>query len=394
MAEEGIFRRSYMDGVSTIKDLALAFSDMTPSELDGFIRGEGRRSNGKVLAHTDDPLVAGDTGVSTTTYSPEDIYWVAHFADMFQILPVLPWPADDGIQAISTEEATTAGAAESGAIVDTDVPTVTQYTVTCPFIQSAWEFTWEAARVAKLRGGGILNEGTLDRYYDTRHPDELNTDILADASSGASGAGGDRYAGTEATDGFEALDRLIANDSEEDAFGGSHDHWFDPYSATCDRDTGTTYDAGVSHNSGTDRLLTDEMIDDAIETVIGNGARKEDLVIVTSLNTKSFIERQWDGQISFAENVIMHNVGMTVDTYKGIPIHGVVGCPADTIGRVYILDTAHIGIWIYLPTTKFVASNPILLDTLKTKKLMVTGGQLVCTNFKTQYKIRDLKRAA
>ncbi|MFH1603998.1 MAG: hypothetical protein ABIH03_08830 [Pseudomonadota bacterium] len=353
----------------------------------------------------DDPLIASTTGVYSTTYNAAPLYWVVHHSELLQLIPSDPWPADNGIQAITTDEATSAGVAETGAIADTDKPDVGgSFTIAPKLIENAWERSTLADMFANLRGHGQLNAASLAAYFKSRHPDMINDMALVEASAVAGAAGANRTAGTHDLS-VEALDRIISNDDEEDTFGGSYTTWFDLYgSLAVDRDSATTWDAYVDHASGVDRNLTQKMLDDLIGNSLDNGAKKENLIILTKRDTKRFISRAFEDSVRYAPTQIdMRNLGGVItqgisvgrDTafYDEVPIFDILGFPADTIGRIMCIDTETLRWKWAVPTQTLETSDYILLDALKTKHLMFSALELVCTNFKRQGKIRDLTSA-
>jgi hypothetical protein len=83
--------------------------------------------------------------------------------------------------------------------------------------------------------------------------------------------------------------------------------------------------------------------------------------------------------------------------YNRIPVITDVNCLADTggISRMYFLDTDYLKFRVAMPTSYFEGGmrrgDPFGLNYLKSEGMYLTGGEVVCYNFKAQGKLRDLK---
>ena len=103
--------------------------------------------------------------------------------------------------------------------------------------------------------GGL---GSLRLYMAVQHKEFINRMLLADVESDAAASSGN-HTGTKD---FESLDRIVSSDAEEDALGGSHVGFYDPWAAdaTVDRDgNGGEFDCTVESASGT--IGTDGVLD-------------------------------------------------------------------------------------------------------------------------------------
>jgi hypothetical protein len=150
-----------------------------------------------------------------------------------------------------------------------------------------------------------------------------------------------------------------------------------------------------------------------------NGARTN--LIVTGSDTKWRIFRIYESQVRY-QGVLKRDelvkigvngvsteegigAGIRVATLYGIPMIVSQGVQKDTISRIYLLDTTEdpetdiprLGIGLLYPTLYFESGlngkdgHPFAIDFFGTKGGYYTAGELVCTFFKAQGKIRDLK---
>jgi len=235
----------------------------------------------------------------------------------------------------------------------------------------------------------------------------MNQLLLSDVETEA-GTGG-AYAGKG---GFETIDRVIASDSEEDAFGGGGSAYYDIFGL--DRDDASTFDSIVNHNSGTDRALSDSLIRTVIYDVKANGGNTT--VINTHYDTARTAIALYSDQVRY--NVIGEatvqvgvngiqtedgiNVGIRIATIYMIPMIESKDVTQDTIGRMYFLDTSdpegsgkpRLSLDISHPTQYFQAgvddNTPFVIDKFTTKGMYRTNGEIRCTSLNAQGKLRDL----
>lgn len=156
------------------------------------------------------------------------------------------------------------------------------------------------------------------------------------------------------------LDRAIASSGEEanatDANGTAYTDGALDYGSV-DRSADTWADSYVDHNSGTLRQLTKSLMDDFIDEYINHGsAREEDVVFLTGRNTARVLSEiqkddntvrvQFDDegrdQVNDAETVPGVTGTSRIRTYDGIPIVANQNAPADSLERVYAIDTSTI----------------------------------------------------
>ena len=142
----------------------------------------------------------------------------------------------------------------------------------------------------------------------TKHKEAMNQQLLRDVQT-QTGAGG-VYAGIT---GFETIDRVIASDSEEDANGGAGSAYYDIFGL--DRDSATTFDANVSHNSGTDRALSDSLIRTMIYDIKEDGGNTT-VINTTSVTNKFFIiPNYYNRYKSTLQDLVTHNHRLREQNY-------------------------------------------------------------------------------
>ena len=156
------------------------------------------------------------------------------------------------------------------------------------------------------------------------------------------------------------LDRAIASSDEEatatDANGTAYTDGALDY-GSIDRSADTWADSYVDHNSGTLRQLTKDLMDDFIDAYIDHGsAREEDVVILTGRKTARVLSEIQKGdntvrityddegrdQVNDAETVPGVAGTSRIRTYDGIPIVANQNAPADSLERIYAIDTSTI----------------------------------------------------
>jgi len=368
------------------------------------------------ISKVDAPVLSSTTGVYNAVYGAMVWGQINQEANVFGCMPKFPW-LRSGWRVITARAASSSvGVAEGGSLPDTVKPTFAELTASPKSIAH----NFEVAEVQDFLAAESLDDafGGMDHMrplIGMHHKEMINVMLLRDVSAEAGAATGHRDATyDDQYESFETIDRIVASNSEETAFGGTYDNWFDPYGTTVNREA-VTYDAQVSHASGTDRTLTDSLIRTQIATVKEYGANPS--VVITGHDTYSRIQGLYDTAVrysplgmskaSFGVNGINTatglEMGIDVATVYGLPLIVSKNVTKDTISRIYILDTSdpegfgepRLGIKIAKPTQYFEAGigagTPFSVGKLSTEGMYRTMGEIVCHNFVTQGKIRDLK---
>ena len=264
-----------------------------------------------------------------------------------------------------------------------------------------------------------LGMSNIKEFMAVQHKENLSRMLMIDAEAAASGASGN-YAGST---NWESLDRIISSDSEEDALGGAHADWYDPWDKL-DRDDSDTYDAVVRSASGeigTNGPLTQSNTRRFFRDVLKSGGKYGD-VVLTSHDVVAEIQEIFDTQVRYrlGEKVVEldvngvrtfsgHNVGLQVAALYGVPIIGTKDSArnandADEVGRMFMLDTSdpesfgqpRLGIGIARPTTyREIGSGtpyyPFYTNRFNERGLYYTFGETICVRYNGQGKMRDIE---
>jgi len=379
----------------------------TMEEMEEFYYGPSK------IKKADDPVLTTDPGWWQTIFGRKVWSWLDYEKNVFAILPKAPWrqsgwrvmtaPAFSWAQPTGGAQVP-GGVDEHGAMPDTAHPTWAQLG-TRPKTMIHGFNTSEVAEFLSGVDDAIDLLPELRREFGLEHAAIINTALITDVEQLAAAATAD-WAGTN---NFETLDRIISSDSEEDAFGGTYAGYYDAwkkYATTeIDRDASTTYDAIVDHNSGTDRDLVLSLIDALFTKIWKAGGKPK--VIVTGYDTKQAWQQLLEAERRFMETARVVptfagirgvapgvEAGFFVATYHGIPILETAQMPADTISRIFVLDTDFLELRIAKPT-RYYETAPgagyIYLNKVGIEGAYETMGELLCNRFNIQAKLRDLK---
>lgn len=339
------------------------------------------------IAKADAPVAfASDTGYFNPIHGRVAFSLFNNDAVFFNVLPKVGWTTS-GFRVRTARGFTpgSGGVADAGAVPDTVKSTVVEVTTTLKQTVTAFEY---GATSFERSGDDVyaFDEELINKGKD--HLRDINAQLLKDANT---------LAGVN----FESLDRIASNNSEASDGTialGSNDA--DIYGL--DRDSVTTYDAYVDHNSGTDRNITVAILRSMIETVTENSGVRPN-VILTGYDQRQNILALFESQVRYMDTIKVgmngvntaegYAMGAQIATVDGIPIFADSNVAKDTGSRVYCFNTEYLFLAIRTPTTitKSVSDLDMLNRGLLTRKVMFrTSGELICTNFATVGKIRDL----
>ena len=348
-----------------------------------------------VLRKTDDPAVSSDTGMGTAVCTAGIFYQLNYKSPVVSVLPRKPLTGEK-IKIITTDEATGAGISEGGALVDSDVPVFAEITLPEKEVMNRWQVTDKADRKKRYRPDAVGAAEIAD-YYRVRHPKVIQNHFMQDME-------------TLAGDNFESLDRLISSYAEISGCGytaGDADPWTEAISGV-NRDAAASdiYDSQVLEYDSTPEALTLTKIQTLIEQTQDFGAEPERQLFVCPKNVmrrwKALVAPgqrfgEWHGEKSMVNGVESEGGmkgGVTLQSWEGIPIVTVKSADmpseSDEAGRLFLLDLDNIGFWMSLPTTVYSEDSRVANDFLGVDSIVVTAGELVCTKFSSQGKIRDI----
>jgi len=316
---------------------------------------------------------------------------VNHERNLMAALPKKPWD-HSGLRFLSGKARTTPqGVTETATIPDSEKSDYVTATAK-PKIQV------DVGEVTQLMNLVSAYDDAIDALEMERkekaelHAELINVAFLTDV---------DTLAGNN----FESVDRIVSAYTEVANCGitaGDSDIY------GIDRDAGAGWsDAQVEHNSNVDRDLSLGLIDDLFAAIWGEGAKPN--LIVTGVDT--FVrwgallqtEQRFFGEGKFVATVNGvqsvgegYEGGFLLSSYHGAPILCSQAVPKDTISRIYMLNTDYLYFKLLQPTKYYesgidVTKDPWPVGKLSNKFMYETIGELICTKFHVQGKIRDLK---
>lgn len=373
----------------------------TIQELINFTYGHAM---GADVHKADAPVLTTTTGVFNPVFGAQAFSQLNMEGNAFAALPKYPWQKS-GWRAITADAGSAAdgGVSENGAIPDTIKPTFAEIEVSVGEVSHSFDISYSNELLANTGDDSIAKMEALRTYFAALHAKRINEQLLVDVD-------------TAYSSGFESIDRVVSSNAEVSNLSlDANDA--DIYGL--DRDGGATWaDAVVDDNSGTDRTFQLSLVEDTLATLEANGARTN--IILTGSDTKWRIISQAQNSVRYrgilsSETVSLGvngvsteegmNFGVRVRAIYDIPLISSQAVPKDTISRIYLLDTTlqaetgvpRLGIAMLSPTLYFESGmsaanpNPFAIGRFGTEGLFYTAGQLVCTFFKAQGKIRDLK---
>ena len=357
----------------------------------------------------DAPVLSSTTGVYNRVFG--QFVWATfnQEANTVGIIPKTVWDRSGWrLQTARAGSSADGGVAEGGAIPDTIKPTFLEVSNSLKTNAHTFEVSEHQEYFVQHEDDATSDLAHMREVMGTKHKEAMNQLLLADTSAEAAGAGAD-YTGKN---GFETIDRVISSDSEEDAFGGTYNDWFNIFGL--DRDSATTFDSNVSHNSGTDRALTDSLIRTIIYDIKEDGGNTT--VINTGYDTARTATALYSDQVRYnvlgeakvqvgvngIQTELGIDVGIRISTIYQIPMIESKDVTKDTISRMYFLDTSdpegsgkpRLSLDISHPTQYFQAgvddNTPFTIDKFTTKGMYRTNGEIRCTSLQSQGKLRDL----
>ena len=398
--------------VKTIQQLELAYY--------------GQMAKSAMLNKADTNMTTSTTGYFNNVYGALAWSQLNLEANAWAVLPKVPYK-QSGFRLITSKMtmaesngvSALGGTPESGNIADAVLPDV-KYLKMKPYIAqivfgSSTVHNW----IAKSTNDDAIGMDFIRTFAAVNHKENMHKMLLTDIEDLAGDASGN-YAGTT---NWESLDRLISSDAEEDALGGAHNDWYDPYD-DLDRDATDIYDSVVRSASGTigtNGVLTQSVIMDFYKDMMEE-ANKYGNVILTGHDVHTEIQEIFSGQTRYKVGEMMielgvngaqtfrgHNVGLQVASLFGVPLIPTKDAPRDVddaseVGRLLMLDTTdldgfgqpRLGLGIAIPTSYSeiglgTPMFPLVQNKFVEKGIYWTFGQTLCTKFNSQGKLRDIK---
>ncbi|MCK5216590.1 MAG: hypothetical protein KAJ93_02315 [Methanosarcinales archaeon] len=344
----------------------------------------------------DAPVLTSTTGVRNVMYGARLWEQIVTAANAIGVMGAKPW-VTSGYRAITDAAATTSpGSSEGSALSATIKPTFAEIDVA----PTSSHVTFEQSDLETMLEGkdDTILWSDLVEYMSREFSNRLNRASLATAD-------------TVPTTGIESLDRIIGSYAEI-AYGKVDDSNvldagdLDIYGL--DRDAGATFaDAyvnGQAYGSGSRTLALSHI--DAMFTncrPYWDGSSMNNKAIITGYDTLERIEQLLQAQQRFAaparvqftvngiQTVSGAEAGFDVASYKGVPIIPDSNVLQDTLSRIMLLDLDNIHLGALSPTRYLESGDFFALDKMVKMGMYYMHGEIVCTKFKGQGKVRDLQ---
>jgi len=342
------------------------------------------------IMKSDAPLLSTTTGVYNPIYGAKVWSQLNQEINAFSILPKIVWDKS-GWRVITTRAATSGGGVpENSTLPDTIKPAFVEVSTKPKIIAHTFNAS-EMETFLGTKDDGLGDVMTVLREEMAKHHAEMiNKMLLTDND-------------TLAGDNIESIDRVVSSYAEITNCSMTAND-VDIYGL--DRDAAASWsDAYVDDNENTDRNFTIDLLDTALTNLRTAGAQPK--VILTGYDTLERIQQALQAQQRFLDTktiIPTYNgvkgvsgieAGFNVASYQGIPIIPSKDVKQDTISRIYILDTDYLFFKVAKPTMYFESGmsnkDPFGINYLGDEGLFRTMGELICTRFNVQGKIRDLQ---
>lgn len=372
----------------------------------GFVPEYTGSDGNAALGKADDSVLTTDSGFRNAVYGSEVFSLVNGEANIFALLENRAWQSSG--ERIATEhghgEASGGQAENASPLPDTDAPELDQYEIPVKTIAHNFDVSQAKQLLSETEDDDLEDPfDFLRRWYGVgtehqtgmgEHPKHINEMLGSPAD-------------TPAGDDMDSIDRLISNEAEaENILDSPSDA--DVYGF--ERDNGE-FVSNVVHNGGSNQTFVLDYLDDAIRQVKEASGKRpisdDNYFFLTNHDTYQRIENEVGGKerleptrAEIGLNGVNTNpgddVGITVQSYKQIPIFESEDVAKDGLGRVYLIDSSTMFVKTLLPTQFYstgteVDGNPFGIDRLGNEGMYVTIGELTMTNPSAHAKIRDLK---
>lgn len=354
----------------------------------------------------DDNMTSGTAGVANTVFGQEVYSLLNSESNVYSLLEKRPWRRS-GERVITGRGQTYGGGdvSEDATLPDTAKPDFDTFEQDPRNVAHTFSVSQVEQLLSDTEDDHFADDPMdfLRRWYGTgtehqtgqgEHPKHINVQLLADVDTA--------HTGTE----LQTIDRVISNGSEESNILDAGDA--DIYNF--DRSS-NEFEANVDHNSGANRNLTVDLLDNGI-TSIREASGKDPVTdpnyfFLTNHEAFQILEEEVAAKerlepvrtqvgLNGVQTQPGDDVGLTVQSYKDIPIFRSDDVTTDGTGRIYLVDSSTLFVKQLLPTQYYdtgidIDENPFGIDRLGNEGMFLTIGELTCTNPKAQWKARDLQ---
>lgn len=360
------------------------FKNYTKEDLESFY---GFNELDKTIQKDDAPMLATTSGMFNAIHGKTAFSQLNEQAMTWSILPKQQWTKSGWrLRTVRGFTLGTGGVADGAAIGDAIKSTIVEVST----IPKTSDTVFAEGMTFSLLNGD-------DKYFfesevalkSLDHIKDINKQLLQDVD-------------TLAVLNFESLDRVISSNSEAtDATISLDAGDADIYGL--DRDSVTTYDAYVDHNSAVLRDVTVDIVRTAMRTVYSDSGKKITVIITGSDQYTNLVNLfESNNRFGFIENFTANvngiatetgqDVGLRVASFDGVPIIEDNDVFQETSGgsRIYGVNTDSTFLGILTPTKFTLVDEEAIGRAHQNKAFYTTRGEIICTQFNTNFKIRDL----
>lgn len=350
------------------------------------------------LGKSDAPVLTSTTGVRNILYGQRLWRQINVGYNALGAIGAKPWDTS-GYRAITAAAATTSpGIAENGALPDTIKPTFKAIDVD----PTSSAVTFNQSDLESMLEGkdDTIRWSDLVDYMSDEFKNRMNRALLATND-------------TVPSTGLNSLDRIVGSYAEI-AYGKVDDSAvldagdLDIYGI--DRDAAASwadaYVNGQAFGSGSRTLALSHI--DAVFTncrPYWDNRSTENKVIITGDDTLERIQQLMSAQVRYGDpgtkrvqftvngvkTVSGTDTGFDVASYKGVPIIPDGNVLQDTLSRIYCLDLDNVHLGVLTPPQYLESGDFFANSYIGKEGLYYMHGEVVCTKFKSQGKVRDLQ---
>jgi len=360
------------------------FKTYTKEDLESFY---GFDELDKTIQKQDAPMLTGTSGMFNAIHGKTAFSQLNEQAMTWSVLPKQKWTKSGWrLRTVRGFTLGTGGVADGATIGDAIKSTIVEVSTIPKTSDTVFA---EGMTFSLLNGDDKYAFESETALKAGDHVKDINVQLLKDVD-------------TLASNNFESLDRVCSNNSEAtDVTIGLDAGDADIYGL--DRDGVTTYDAYVDHNSTTLRDVTIDMIRTMMRTIYSDSGKKISVIITGSDQYTNIINLfESNNRFGYMDNFTTNvngiatetgqDVGLRVASFDGVPIIEDNDVHQDTSGgsRIYGVNTDTTFLGILTPTKFTMVDEEAIGRAHQNKAFYTTRGELICTQFNANSKIRDL----
>lgn len=361
------------------------------------------------------PVVSGTSGYRNAVYGSEVFSLVNSEPNIFALLENRAW-TKSGERALTDHghELGSGGVGENATIgegedIETDYPPLEQFEQDPETVAHSFDVSQEKQLLSMTDDDDLddpfdflrrwYGEGTQHQTGMGEHPKHMNVQLGTSVDDIADNTVDD-------SQNLWSIDKLISNGAESAIISDATANSVYGFS----RDS-NEFESNVIENGGSVITFTTDILDDLIRLIKSESGRNpvmdDNYFFLTNHDTYQRIENEVGGKerleperVSVGLRGVETNpggdVGLTVQSYKQIPIFESEDVPQDDLGRIYLIDSTTLYIKTLLPTQFYstgteVDNNPYSIGRMGNQGLYGTIGQTTLVNPAAHAKARDLQ---